>query len=135
MTNIIPSEVFALIDGPSFAVLATIQPDGRPQQSVVWVKRDGNDILFSTTRGRRKELNLARDHRCSLLINPSDAPYSYLEVRGTVSTTEEGGRALIDELAGKYLGSDRYEWDDGTDNVRVVVRIAPDKVVYLAPQR
>ena len=133
MTNSIPVAAHSLIDEPHFASVATVQPDGRPQQSVVWVKRDGNDILFSTTRGRRKELNLAADPRCSLLINPKDDPYSYLEVRGTVEVAEEGGRALIDELAGKYLGSDRYELDDGTDNVRVVVRVKPDKVFYFSP--
>jgi PPOX class probable F420-dependent enzyme len=134
MTNRIPEEAHHLIDEPHFAAVATVQPDGRPQQSVVWVKRDGNDILFSTTRGRRKELNLLNDPRCSLLINPNDAPYSYLEVRGTVEVTEEGGRELIDELAGKYLGSDRYEWDDGTDNVRVVVRVKPERVFHLPPR-
>jgi hypothetical protein len=45
-----------------------------------------------------------------------------------VSMTEEGGRALIDELCEKYRGITPYPWD-GPQNVRVVVRISPDKVV------
>ncbi|WP_406200160.1 PPOX class F420-dependent oxidoreductase [Kitasatospora sp. NBC_01560] len=118
----------ALIDGKSFAVVSTIQPDGSPQSSVVWVKRDGDDILFSTVEGRRKHLNLAKDPRISLVVNPPESPYSYLEVRGAVTLTREGGRELIDELAKKYRGEDVYRFD-GPDDVRVVVRITPRKVV------
>ncbi|MCH9816397.1 MAG: PPOX class F420-dependent oxidoreductase, partial [Actinomycetia bacterium] len=115
----IPAAAHHLLDDPNFAAVATIQPSGQPQLSVIWVKRDGNDVLFSTTVGRRKQRNLARDPRCTVMINPPDAPYSYLEVRGTVTMTETDGRALIDELAQAYLGIDRYVADDGTDNVRV----------------
>ncbi|MGA5818643.1 PPOX class F420-dependent oxidoreductase [Kitasatospora sp. NPDC094028] len=118
----------ALIDGKSFAVVSTIQPDGSPQSSVVWVKRDGEDILFSTVEGRRKYLNMVKDPRITLLVNPADSPYEYLEVRGAVTMTTEGGRELIDELAAKYRGVDTYTWD-GPDDVRVVVRLTPGKVV------
>jgi PPOX class probable F420-dependent enzyme len=95
----------------------------------VWVSRDGDDVLVSTVEGRRKHRNLSRDPRCTLLLFPKDTPYSYVEVRGTASMTREGGRELIDEHARKYQGLDRYTADDGTDNVRVVVRISPDKIV------
>ncbi|AUY51119.1 PPOX class F420-dependent oxidoreductase [Streptomyces sp. CB01881] len=118
----------ALIDGKSFAVVSTLQPDGSPQSSVVWVKRDGEDILFSTVEGRRKHLNLVKDPRISLVVNPPESPYTYLEVRGEVTLTREGGRELIDELADKYRGEKVYNYD-GPDDVRVVVRITPRKVV------
>ena len=78
------------------AVVGTINPDGRPQLSVVWVKTDGDDILFSTTEGRRKQLNLVADPRVTILVNPPTNPYSYIEVRGTATMTTEGGRELID---------------------------------------
>jgi hypothetical protein len=58
-----------------------------------------------------------------------DQPYSYVEVRGHVEMTTEGGRELIDKFARAYQGWERYPADDGTDNVRVVVRVKPDKVV------
>ncbi|MBP0452076.1 PPOX class F420-dependent oxidoreductase [Kitasatospora sp. RG8] len=118
----------ALIDGKSFAVVSTLQPDGSPQSSVVWVKRDGEDILFSTVEGRRKHLNLLKDPRISLVVNPPESPYTYVEVRGEVTLTREGGRELIDELADKYRGEKVYNYD-GPDDVRVVVRITPRKVV------
>ncbi|MFF2541503.1 PPOX class F420-dependent oxidoreductase [Kitasatospora sp. NPDC058063] len=128
MTAQLSDRAKALLDDKSFAVVSTIQPDGSPQSSVVWVKRDGDDILFSTVQGRRKHLNLERDPRVSILVNPSEDPYEYLEARGEVSLTTEGGRELIDELAAKYRGVDKYTWD-GPDDVRVVVRLAPRKVL------
>ncbi|MEV7772812.1 PPOX class F420-dependent oxidoreductase [Kitasatospora sp. NPDC086791] len=128
MTTQLSDRAKALIDGKSFAVVSTIQPDGSPQSSVVWVKRDGDDILFSTVQGRRKHLNLVRDPRVSILVNPADSPYEYLEARGEITMTTEGGRELIDELAAKYRGVDKYTWD-GPDDVRVVVRLSPRKVV------
>ena len=117
-----------MLDDPEFAVIATNLPNGYPQQSVVWVARDGNDLLVSTIKGRRKYDNMLRDPRVSVLVYPKDNPYSYVEVRGTVSMTEEGGPELINRLSEEYTG-DRYKGDDGTDNVRVVCRITPEKVV------
>ena len=124
----LPEAARAMLDAANFATIATIEPDGRPQLSVVWVRRDGDDVLVSTIIGRRKHTNLSRDPRATVLVYPAEAPYTYVEVRGSVTMTEEGGRELIDELAHKYTGG-RYTYDDGTDNVRVVVRLTPEKVV------
>lgn len=120
----------AWLDSPEFATVATLNPDGRPQLSVVWVERDGDDVLISTVAGRRKHLNIERDPRVTVLVYPKDDPYSYVEVRGTATMTEEGGRELIDRLNEAYTGTGRYAGDDGTANVRVVVRVTPDKVVH-----
>jgi PPOX class probable F420-dependent enzyme len=129
MSAQLPETAKAWFDSVEFATIATIEPDGQPQLSVIWISRDGDDLLVSTVAGRRKHRNLERDPRCTVLLFPKDAPYSYVEVRGTASMTLEGGRELIDEHARKYTGAERYTADDGTDNVRVVVRITPDKVV------
>lgn len=125
----IPDTAREWLDGPEFATIATILPDGQPHLSVVWVERDGDDVLVSTVKGRRKHLNLSADPRATVLVYPKDNPYSYVEIRGTTTMIDEGGRDLIDRLARKYRGLDRYPFDDGTDNVRVVVRIRPEKVV------
>ena len=87
---------------------------------------------MSTVKGRRKHLNLERDPRVTVLVYPRGMPYTYVEVRGSATMTEEGGRELIDRLNDAYTGTGRYTADDGTDNVRVVVRITPDKVVLRA---
>jgi PPOX class probable F420-dependent enzyme len=115
----------ALIGAPNFATLATINPDGGPQTSVVWVTLDGNDLLFSTVVGRRKERNLRRDPRASVSIFDQQNPYSYLEVRGTVTLVEDGGPELINDLSLKYTGED---YQDDPANVRVVVRLSPERV-------
>ncbi len=129
MTEHVPEAVLAILDAPEFATLATIQPDGQPQLSVVWCARDGEDLLISTVQGRRKYLNLVADPRATVLVYPKANPYTYVEVRGTVTLTTAGGRELIDRLNAEYTGGDRYTGDDGSDNVRVVVRLTPTKVV------
>lgn len=126
----LPEAAKVLFDAAEFVTLATVQPDGQPQLSVVWVEREGDDLLMSTTTNRQKHRNLVRDPRASVLLYPKDNPYSYVEVRGNVSMTEEGGRELIDRLNQKYTGTPRYTWDDGTDNVRVVIRLSPTKVNF-----
>ena len=116
-----------LIDEKTFAVVATVNPDGSPQSSVIWIKRDGDEVLFSTIRGRRKTRNLERDPRVSVtLYDPAD-PYRYVEVRGPVTLTEEDGPELIQELLRKYDGTPFTEGDPA--NVRVVVRLTPTKVI------
>jgi PPOX class probable F420-dependent enzyme len=118
----------AILEGTNFATVATIEPDGRPQLSPVWVTHDGDDILFSTTVGRRKHVNISRDPRVTVCVFEQADPYSYIEVRGTATMTEEGGRELIDAFAKKYRDLDVYPWD-APDTVRVVVRVTPDKVI------
>ncbi|MEU1377688.1 PPOX class F420-dependent oxidoreductase [Streptomyces triculaminicus] len=118
-------------DNPVFATVATVQPDGSPQLSVTWIKRDGDDLLISTTVGRRKESNLRRDPRATIMINPPNAPYTYVEVRGTAAITTEGGNELIDELSRKYTGKDYADFNPaaGQDAQRVVVRVSPRRTV------
>ncbi|MEU9197587.1 PPOX class F420-dependent oxidoreductase [Streptomyces hundungensis] len=120
-----------LLDSPVFVNIATIQPDGSPQVSPVWVKRDGNDVLISTTVDRRKEKNLRRDPRVSVLLQRFDSPYEYAEIRGTAELTTEGGQELIDELSMKYSGKKYREFNPASvdDAPRVVVRITPRKIV------
>lgn len=131
MTATLSDALKKLLDSPVFVTLGTIQPDGSPQLSPVWVKRDGDDVLISTTVGRRKEANLRRDPRASVVVQPFDAPYVYAEIRGTATLDTEGGQELIDELARKYTGKSYAEFNPESVNEgeRVVVRITPRKVV------
>ncbi|GAA2375678.1 PPOX class F420-dependent oxidoreductase [Dactylosporangium salmoneum] len=111
-----------LLDRRAFLVLSTVNPDGAPQSSVIWGKHDGGDVVFSTIRGRRKTRNMERDPRVSICVYDPANPYRYVEVRGTVTLTEEGGPALIDELSQAYTGK---PWEEpNPDNVRVVCRVS-----------
>jgi PPOX class probable F420-dependent enzyme len=115
----------ALLDGRNYAVLATINPDGSPQTSVMWVGRDGNDLLFSTVEGRVKHRNMRRDPRVSVTVIDSSDPERYAELRGRVSMTPDVGRRLDTQLSWKYDGHDPGE--DRPGAVRVVVRMVVEK--------
>jgi PPOX class probable F420-dependent enzyme len=116
------------LDAANFVVVGTSNTDGSPQTSVLWATYDGDDLLLSTIQGRKKETNWLRDPRTSVLILDRDDGYSYVEVRGVVSMTTDGGPELIERLSQIYTGAS-YTGDEGTDNVRVVVRVAATRIV------
>jgi PPOX class probable F420-dependent enzyme len=114
-----------LVDGKNYAVLATVNADGSPQTSVLWVGRDGGDLLFSTVEGRVKHRNMVRDPRVSVTVIDSLDPENYVELRGRVSMTPDVGRRVDSQLSWKYDGKDPAE--DRPGAVRVVVRVVVDK--------
>jgi PPOX class probable F420-dependent enzyme len=122
----LPDRARALFDAPNHVTVATIDPGGRPQTSLVWAKTDGDDVLFSTIKGRRKYANLTCDPQISALVYDAADPYTYAEVRGTATITDDPGAELIGELALKYTGQP-FGYQPGEQ--RVIVRITPDKVV------
>jgi PPOX class probable F420-dependent enzyme len=119
-----------LLDDPNPAVLATINPDGSPQTSVIWVGRDGDDLVISSAAGRRKDRNIRRDPRVSLSVYDQDDPEQYAEIRGTATVTEDAGRVLAVRLAEVYEGPGAGQafLDLPPEVVRVVVRITPQHV-------
>ena len=116
-----------LLDRPVFASLATINPDGSPQLSTMWVTRDGDDVLIGTLRSRQKARNMERDNRVSVLLTDPDDGYSYTEIRGTVTLDENGARDLMDTLSYQYDGKPFYK--EPPEKVRVIARITPTKVI------
>ena len=120
-----------LLDARTFATVATINADGSPQTSVVWVKRDGDRILFSTTAGRLKGRNLARDPRVSVTLFPLGDPYHTVEVRGTAELVPDPDRTLPRELSRKYLGGDPPR--ELAEVERVIVRITAKRLVEFPP--
>ena len=115
-----------LLDDRNFATVATLNPDGGPQASVVWILRDGDTVLFSATADKRKVRNLARDPRISLTVFDAANPYQSVELRGTAELTQDPGKWLLRELSRKYLGEDpRPEPDEVR---RLIVRVTPERV-------
>ena len=124
----IPASHADLLTKPAFANLATLNPDGSPQVTPVWVDFDGSHVIVNTARGRVKAKNLAREPRVALSIADPENPYRYLGLQGrVVEMTEKGGDAHIDKMAKKYLGKDNYPFRKPGE-VRIIVKIAPDKV-------
>lgn len=121
----LPDGVRTLFDGPNYATVTSINSDGGPQSSVVWVRTDGDDVLFSTVAGRRKPRNFERDPRVALLVIDPDDPYRYAEVRGRVTMTDDPEGELIQELSMKYRG---LPWEDKPGVRRLIVRVAAERV-------
>jgi PPOX class probable F420-dependent enzyme len=124
----IPASHADLLKKPAFANLATLNADGSPQVTPVWVDFDGKHVIVNTARGRVKARNLGREPRVALSIADPENPYRYLGIQGrVVEMTEAGGDAHIDAMAKKYLGKDTYPFR-APGEVRVIVKIAPEKV-------
>jgi PPOX class probable F420-dependent enzyme len=83
MAIALSNEIRALLDGPNFAHLATLMPDGSPQSVPVWVGRDGDRILICTGEGSFKAKNTRRDPRVALSIIDFDYPYQEAQLRGS----------------------------------------------------
>lgn len=126
MTVVLDDVTRELLDGKNFATVATVNPDGGPQTSVVWILRDGDTVLFSAISTRRKVLNLTRDPRISLTVFDIANPYQSVEIRGTAELTGDPGKSLPRALSQKYLGHDPPPEPD--EVARVVVRVIPQKV-------
>jgi PPOX class probable F420-dependent enzyme len=126
MTIPLTQPTLALIDGKNYAVLATVNPDGSPQTSVIWIGRDEDGVLFTTVAGRVKHRNMVRDPRVSITVIDSADPENYVELRGRVaSITPDEAREMDTQLSWKYDGRDPAP--DRPGAVRVVVRIVAEK--------
>jgi PPOX class probable F420-dependent enzyme len=123
-------EIRDLLDGRNFATIATLNQDGGPQTSVVWIARDGDTVLFSTAAGRQKARNLARDPRVSVTVFDVANPYRSVDIRGTAELTEDPQKSLPRTLSRKYLGEDPPA--EPADMLRLIVRVTPRKITGFA---
>jgi len=128
LSTTLSAKAKALIDRPIIASVATVDAEGRPQLTPVWIDRDGDDLVFNTARGRAKTSNLERNPHVAVSVVDPDDPYNVVVVRGQVSETEDGADAHIDSLAKKYLGVDSYPMRQPGE-VRVKFQVQADKVV------
>jgi PPOX class probable F420-dependent enzyme len=119
-----------VLDGPHFAVIATSNADGRPQSSVIFVKRDGDAVVFSTIKGRLKTRNMARDPRVSLLVVDKEKG-RYIEIRGSVEITDDPEKRLLYEMYDRYMGGMPPPPEPEAE--RLIVRVIPERVYQFPP--
>jgi PPOX class probable F420-dependent enzyme len=116
-----------LIDGPHLSILATTDADGKPQTSVIFIKREGDDILFSTIRGRHKTTNMGRDPRVNLLVQslPVLGP-NYATISGTVELLDDSDGSFHQQMYDIHMGGATPPPEPGAE--RVIVRIHARRV-------
>jgi PPOX class probable F420-dependent enzyme len=104
----LPDDVRVLFEGPNYAHVATVMPNGAPHSVPVWTILHGDRIAFFTQPSSRKARNIEADARVAISILDFQQPYHMASVRGSVTETLEGDEALavIDAISQKYTGRD-----------------------------
>ncbi len=118
-----------LLEGKNLLYIGTINRNGTPQITPVWVDTDGTHVLVNTAIGRVKQKNVTRDPRVTLAINTPADFYDVGLIRGRVVDQVTGPQAdkHIDKLAKKYIGKDVYPWRNDKEK-RVILKILPERV-------
>ncbi|MEX2655706.1 MAG: PPOX class F420-dependent oxidoreductase [Acidimicrobiia bacterium] len=107
----IPASVRALIEEGRLAHLVTLEPDGSPQVTGIWVGIEDDEIVSAhLSRTQRKLANIRRDPRVALSIaSGHPGPHGmepYVVIHGRARVAEGGGADLLRRLAKVYLGPD-----------------------------
>jgi PPOX class probable F420-dependent enzyme len=110
---------------PNFATVGTLDPDGSPQLTIVWIDWDGANVLFNTAAGRAKARNLERDPRVNVLVTDRADGYRWVAILGRAELTTDGADEHIDKLARKYTGEG---WEPNAGEQRLLVRVRPERV-------
>jgi PPOX class probable F420-dependent enzyme len=109
MTQLTP-ELRAALTAGRLGHLVTINPDGSPQVSVVWIGVEDDEIVVAHLGHGRKIANIERDPRVALSVEADGRNAigldHYLLVHGTARVTDGGGPELLQRLAHTYLGPD-----------------------------
>ena len=128
MSLSLSDDVKALVRGANFAHLATLMPDGSPQNAPVWVDLDGERILVCTGEGSLKARNTRRDPRVALSIVDFHDPYEEVQLRGrVVERRPDPDLAIMDPVSHKYTGKP-FPMRGGEGRVALVIEV--DKARY-----
>jgi PPOX class probable F420-dependent enzyme len=135
--GVLNDEARAALEGGRLVHLVTLNADGSPQVSLVWVGLDGDEIVSGHLDERQKLRNVRRDPRVTLSLetggrNPIGLDH-YLIVHGHARVTEGGAPELLQRLAEVYIGPGVTfpPMDDPPPGF--VLRIAPDRVGGIGP--
>jgi PPOX class probable F420-dependent enzyme len=134
---ILTAEARALLESGALVHLVTLNRDGSPQLSCVWVGVDGEEIVSGHMMRRQKVRNVERDDRVVLSVEGSGLNElglrEYLVVHGRARVQEGGAAALLQDLAHVYLGPDVVFPPPGIDAPGYVLRITPERLGGVGP--
>ena len=109
--SVLPRELRDLIESGPLAHLSTINADGSPQVTVIWIGQDGDDLVSGHMSRHAKLRNIERDPRVVLSFDaPREPgvflnPYAVLRARAAVAPSD-GTWDLLNRLAKVYLSPD-----------------------------
>ena len=133
----IPEAARSLLSSDRLAHVVTLNADGSPQVSCVWVGLEGDEVVFASLGPYVKIRNLQRDPRVSLSIEGEEANavgmVHHLVVHGHARVTEGGGPELLQRLAETYVGPGVRFPPMPDPPPGYVVRITVDRVGGLGP--
>ena len=117
----LPAMAVELLAGRNLAHLGTINPNGTPQVTPVWIDIEDGRPVFNTAEGRHKWRNMLRDPRVTIEVTDAANPFRYVEIRGHAELVREGAGEHIELLADKYTGAPFKGFQPGVARVKVVV--------------
>ncbi|HEX8629126.1 MAG TPA: PPOX class F420-dependent oxidoreductase [Catenuloplanes sp.] len=132
----IPESARAVIESGRLAHLVTINKDGSPQVTIVWVGLADDEIVIGKLGVDQKVRNIRRDARVALSIEAEGDQYgmqNYLVVEGTARIEEGGAPALLRQLAQRYVGPGTEFPPMPNPPEGYVIRIQPTRVRGMGP--
>jgi len=125
MTEIPSAYLDLLLEKKPLAHLATVMPDGSPQNTPVWFDYVDGKIRVNSALGRVKVRNMKEGSKVALSISDPDNPDRYVQLRGTVTRVRQDdvATAHIDQLAYKYMGLEKNPYAQ-PGQVRVMFEIS-----------
>jgi PPOX class probable F420-dependent enzyme len=118
--------VRTLLDGQCHAVMASVNGDGSPHTSPVWVVRDGDVLLFAVHANDGEASNLEREPRTSVTLLDVRDPSTTVDIQGVVEFIEDPEDSLKARFAQKY--SDLETLPRSPDAQRLIGRLVPESV-------
>jgi PPOX class probable F420-dependent enzyme len=137
MRSMTPEEIRTFLSaGTRTGKVAWVGKDGRPHVAPIWFLLDGDDVVFNTGADSAKGRALRRDPRISLVVDEEAAPYSFVKIDGSATTTADLDevRSWATRIGGRYMGADRAEEYGARNGVagELVVRLTPTKITAIA---
>ena len=133
----IPESVRAVLESPALAHLVTLDADGGPQVSIVWVGLDGDEIVAGHLAERRKVRNIRDDSRVALSFETGGHDprglVEYLVIYGSARISEGGAPALLQRLARTYLGPDIEFPPPAAARPGYITHITVDRITGVGP--
>jgi PPOX class probable F420-dependent enzyme len=134
---VIPESAREVLASDALGHLVTINPDGSPQVSVIWVGLDGDEIIAAHVPEHRKVKNIRRDGRVVLSLETDrmneNGLVEYLVITGTARITEGGAVEKLRELAKVYVGPDANFLPGDEYPPGYLTHIAVDKISGVGP--